>query len=184
LTLNLSDNPPACSPGNLFETGLGPDKPWWVARTKSRQEKALAWDLGGAKINYYLPMIIRPQKNRVRLRMALVPLFNGYLFFQGDGLERYAALKTGRVAQAIAVTDQSTLHEELRNIALALLAQEKVELCQYLHKGQRARILYGPLTGIEGVVENGKGKARLILRVQAINQAVRIEIDLDQVQPL
>ena len=40
----------------------------------------------------------------------------------------------------------------------------------------------GNVNGYEGVVWRVKNEARLILGVDGINQAVRIEIDIDQVQ--
>jgi len=180
MALKSIDNPPARSTDDLFDL----EKPWWVARTKSRKEKALAWSLNKAGINYYLPLVARPQKNRNRLRISILPLFPGYLFFRGTDRNRYEALTTGRIAQIIAVIDQPSLNNELRAISRVADGEEELELCDFIKEGNKARIVYGPLAGTEGIIEGGKNKTRIILLVQAIRQAVRIEVNIDHVQLL
>lgn len=181
MTLPLSQNPPTRNTDTIFEEPLNVDSPWWVARTKSRQEKALAWCLNQSGTNYFLPLVARPQKNKTRLRISIMPLFPGYLFFRGNNQQRYEALKTGRIAQVIPVGDQATLNDELRAISIVCSAEEKLELCDLVREGQRARIVYGPLAGAEGIIREKKSKTRLILAVQIIGQAVRVEISMDQV---
>ena len=153
-----------------------------MVRTKSRQEKALAWSLNKAGISYYLPLVARPQKNRERLRISIVPLFTGYLFLRGTPLERIESLRTGRIAQVIPVEDQVSLRKELQGISMVTAMEKHLELCDFVKKGQKARVIYGPFAGVEGIVEREKNKTRLILTVQVIGQAVRVEIDIDQVQ--
>ena len=182
MTLKISDNPPPCNPENIFDLDLDCLRPWWVVRTKSRQEKALAWSLKKAGISYYLPLVARPQKNRERLRISIVPLFAGYLFLQGTHMERYESLRTGRIAQVIPVEDQVSLRKELQGISMVTAMEKHLELCDFVKKGQKARVIYGPFAGVEGIVERGKNRTRLILTVQVIRQAVRVEIDIDQVQ--
>lgn len=82
---------------------VGGERIWWVARTKSRQEKALAWNLVSRNVEYFLPLVSRPQKSKGRMRSSIVPLFNGYLFFRGDQTARSGALKTGKIAQILEV---------------------------------------------------------------------------------
>ena len=182
MTLKLDDNPPACYPESVFDLNTDKAGPWWVARTKSRQEKILAWNLKKGKIKYYLPLVLRQQRYRRRMRMSLVPLFPGYLFFRGTALERQYVFRTGRIAQILEVRDQETLHRQLHDLYLVATSQKRLELCDLAEKGRKAIVVYGPFTGVEGVVLRVKNKARLILGVDAINQAVKIEIDIDQVQ--
>jgi transcription antitermination factor NusG len=182
MTLKPSDNPPSCYPEGVFDLKIGDAGPWWVARTKSRQEKALAWDLKKSGVKYYLPFVPRQQRCRRRLRMSLVPLFPGYLFFRGTVLEWQRVLRTGRIAQVLEVKDQGILHKQLSDLSLVMAAQERPELCDLVKKRRKARIVYGPFAGVEGIVEQLKNKVRLILCVDAINLAVRVEIDIDQVR--
>ncbi len=180
MTSKLSEIPPACSTDDLF----GLEEPWWVVRTKSRQEKTLAWSLKKVGINYYLPLVGRPQKNKKRLRLSIIPLFPGYLFFRGTDQDRFETLKTGRVAQVIPVVDQTTLNDELQAIFSVTTIEKNLELCDFVKKGQKVKVINGPFAHTEGIIQGTKSKTRLILMVQAIRQAVRIEIDINQVQLL
>src|ERR1700722_19935639 len=89
---------------------------WWVARTKSRFEKAFAWDLVDREIGYFLPMIPKITLSHRRKRRVLTPLFPGYVFFVGDLSQRQRALSTNRLRQVLPVTNQRRLISELVNL--------------------------------------------------------------------
>lgn len=186
MTLQAKHNPPACFPSELFRAPhpAEADKVWWVARTKSRQEKALAWDLVARKMEYFLPLVARPQNCRNRIRSAIVPLFAGYMFFRGNLTDRQIAMQTGRVAQILAVDDQRGLIAELDHIAQVASQEIALELCDFVKCGQKVRIIDGPFKGIEGIVKKQKNRTRLVLTVAAIRQAAAVEIDLRQALPI
>jgi len=184
MTLKISDNPPSCFPEDLFSRLLVATSPWWVARTRSRQEKSLAWELRNREMAYYLPLVSRPQKNRQRMRTSIVPLFNGYLFFRGSDQDRYEAIKTGRIAQVLPVADQERLHNELAALAQITATRLDLELCDFMVKGQRVQIVAGPFEGLVGIVVKQKNKQRLVLQIEAIRQAAAVEIELDQARPI
>lgn len=186
MTLDPRDNPQSVYPESLLEPESGPDpaRPWWVARTRTRQEKALARSLRGKFIPYFLPLVARPQQNRERVRTSIVPLFDGYLFFQADPRERQEALQSGHLAQAIPVRDQRVLHGQLQAIAMVCAREINLELTDFARPGTAVRIVTGPLAGLTGTVCTVKNSRRLVLRVDAIGQAVAVELALDQVQPI
>jgi transcription antitermination factor NusG len=185
MTLDLKDNPQSVYPDALFCPGSqpDPDHPWWVARTRTRQEKALARSLRGKAIPYFLPLVARPQKNRDRMRTSIVPLFSGYLFFQAGPHERQEALQSGHLAQAIPVKDQNMLHGQLQAISRVCALEMNLELVDFAQPGKTVRIIAGPFTGLKGVVRTIRNTRRLVLNVDAIGQAVAVEIGLDQIQP-
>lgn len=185
MTLNPKDNPLPVHPSGLLAQNTGPDpaRPWWAARTRTRQEKALARSLRGKDIPYFLPMVSRPQKSQGRMRTAIVPLFDGYLFFQADAVNRQTAMQTGHLAQAIAVTDQEILHRQLQAIARVCEHNIGLELVDFAQPGRKVRIIAGPFAGLTGHVRKLKSARKLVLNVDAIGQAVAVEIALDQIQP-
>ena len=89
--LKESENPPIVWPRDVSVCEF--DGLWWVAHTKSRNEKAFAHDLIGRRVNYFLPMTWRVRRHRGRTIRSLLPLFSGYLFFCGEEKERLEALK-------------------------------------------------------------------------------------------
>ena len=55
---------------------------------------------------------------------------------------------------------------------------------KYLKVGQKCRVTAGPLLGLEGVVAQTQGAARLVLQVDMLGQAASVEIDLDMIETL
>jgi transcription antitermination factor NusG len=180
--LKVSENPPLVWPQaesiRQFH-GL-----WWVAHTKSRNEKALAHDLMAKNISYFLPMTWAVHRHSHRTLKSLLPLFTGYLFFCGSENERIELLKTNRVANLIEVKDQDSLIRELVRFDQALRAGAPLTPYKYLKKGQWCRVIAGPLLGLEGIIVQTKGDTRLVLQINMLGQAASVEIDIDMIEPV
>jgi transcriptional antiterminator RfaH len=157
---------------------------WWVVHTKSRNEKALAHDLLGRKISYFLPMIWKVRRKSRRTIRSLLPLFGGYLFFCGTENDRVELLRTDRVANLIEVKDQQKLVSELQQIERAIRAGVPITPHKYLKEGQKCRVVAGPLMGLQGVVTGSPGATRLVLQVDMLGQAASVEIDVDMIEPV
>ncbi len=160
--------------------------PWWLVHTKSRCEKALAADLERRGIGYFLPLARMRRRHGGRPVEVLLPLFPSYVFFCGGADERYTVLMTHRVAQVIEVVDQERLKDELRQIHRVTASQQAVNMYPGLQRGQRCRVVAGPLAGLEGVVLRSRDWCRVYLGVEALGQSAELEIDpslLEIVEP-
>ncbi len=178
--LKVSENPPFVWPeGKSLNELVGQ---WWVAHTKSRNEKALAHDLIGREVSYFLPMTWKVRHIRGRRIKSLLPLFSGYLFFCGNEQQRVEVLKTNRVASLIEVKDPQQLVTELSAIERALQTGAVLQRHKYIKKGQLCRVTAGPLRDIEGVVQQSQSGARLILKVDMLGQAASVEVDSDSIE--
>jgi len=178
----LAENPPMLSPAGR---GLGEfSGRWWVAHTKSRFEKAFAWDLERLGINYFLPMIMRTRIVAGKKRKVLLPLFPSYVFFCGDAEARYNALVTDRLCQAIEVHDQAGLIDELCHLEKALASKADLDPYPFAAIGHRCRVRSGPFLGLEGVVVSRNGVARLVLGISILGQGAVLEIDTDLLEPV
>ena len=96
----VNENPPARFPVKpLDEYSL----PWWVAKVKPRQEKALAFDFIAKNIEYYLPLLtkVTRRKDNNKPRKSIIPLFPGYISFCADKNDLRTAFSTGRVVNTI-----------------------------------------------------------------------------------
>jgi transcription antitermination factor NusG len=178
--LKASENPPINWPEEESIrdfTGL-----WWVAHTKSRNEKALAHDLIGKNINYFLPMTWKVQRRKHRTLRSLLPLFIGYIFFLGEENERVEVLRTNRVANIIEVKDQQKLLDELLQIEQALVAGAPLTPYKYIKTGQRCKVIAGPLLDLQGIVVTTKNETRLVLQIDMLGQAASVEIDIDMIE--
>jgi len=150
---------------------------WWVAHTKSRNEKALAWQMQKKNICYFLPMTEKVYKKSRRVLRSMLPLFSGYVFFCSDETQRLEVLKTNRVAGLLEVKNQEHLIADLLPIEKAILSGAELAPYDYIKAGQRCRVIAGPLIGTEGMVSNDQNKTKLILQVDILGKATCLEID-------
>jgi len=179
--LKISENPPLVWPQaeSLRQfNGL-----WWVAHTKSRNEKALAHDLMAKNISYFLPMTWKVRRQTHRTIKSLLPLFTGYLFFCGDEPARVELLKTNRVANLLEVKNQEVFLRELVRFEQALRAGAPLVPHKYIEAGQWCRVIAGPLLGLEGIVVQTRGDTRLVLQIDMLGQAASVEIGMDMIEP-
>ena len=192
--LKPSENPPINWPEvkSIRDfTGL-----WWVAHTRSRNEKALAQDLINKDISYFLPMSWKVRRRKQRTIRSFLPLFSGYLFFCGNENQRIELLRTNRVANIIEVKDQQRLLDELLQIEQALQAGVPLAPHSYIKAGQHCRVIAGPLADLQGIIievpkrKKGhpggpvktKNAVRLVLQIDMLGQAASVEIDIDMIE--
>ncbi|MCD6303783.1 MAG: hypothetical protein J7M21_02335, partial [Planctomycetes bacterium] len=128
--LRVCDNPPMVPPGTTTLAVL-PGR-WYVAHTRSRFEKAFAWDMLHRGIGYFLPLVERLRLSGGRRRRVLLPLFPSYVFFCGREQQRYIAMTTNRLCQVLEVADQRKLIKELTAIERALAGQARLEVHPHL----------------------------------------------------
>jgi len=180
--LKTADNPPIIYPA--VESLEDISGRWWVAHTKARNEKAFAWNLQRMSIPYFLPMREKLTLRRGKKYRSLLPLFSGYVFFNGDEEERYKSLTTNRLSQVIEVVDQAGFLDELSQIQQALARKAQLDPHPYLKTGKRCRVITGALAGMEGILLRKRKQTRLVLQVEILGQAAAVEIDGDLLEPI
>lgn len=178
--LKVDKNPPLVWPEDKAIAEF--EGQWWVAHTKARNEKAMAWQLVNKGVPFFLPMSWKVARKKGRTVRSLLPLFPGYVFFCGGENERLEALKTNRTAAILPVVDQSRLIRELTPIETLLKLGKTVLPHDYLKIGQRCRVAAGPLMGTEGLVIQTPAETRLVLQVEMLGQAASVEIASDMVE--
>ncbi len=176
MVLKLEENPAVSYPDDCLyrEQYRGQ---WWVAHTKARNEKALAWQLCKMEVPYYLPLIEKTTKKGKRKFKSLLPLFGGYLFFCGDDEDRYKALTTNRIANIILVADQVMLISQLRAVHTALTCGSEIDPYPSVVAGKRCVVTSGPLRGVEGIVEKKESVTKILLKVDILGQSAAVTID-------
>jgi transcription termination/antitermination protein NusG len=159
---------------------------WWVAHTKPRNEKVLARELQVLSVPYYLPLHERTTRSRRtgRRSQSVVPVFSGYIFVRASGDQRHRALKTQRIVSLIEVVDQSRLVGELRQIERLLQTPSAFHFQKRLEQGDWARVIAGPLMGLEGVISSRLSRLRLVLNVNMLGQSISVEMAEDMLEEI
>ena len=170
-------DPPA---QNDPDAALRPAEPgfvWVVLHTKPRCEKKLVLHSRQREARMYLPTVPRVHNYGARVREYEIPLFSGYVF--GCIAREDLAWFRGNpyVANLLPVPDEEELLKSLRGLADALRAEVPVEVLPFLQPGRRVKVIGGPMKGMEAEVAEVKGRKRVVLRLELIQQTVAMEID-------
>lgn len=175
---------PTSYPADLLESRVSvqgcaatQERSWAVVQTKSRQEKALARELYGGQIPFYLPLTRQENVLRGRVRYSFMPVLSGYMFMHVSPDERLRALRTNRIARILPVGDEGQLESELRNLASLIATGVPLTVEKQLQAGHRVRVKQGVLEGLEGIIIQRRGTNRLLVAVTYLQQGVSVEIN-------
>ena len=158
---------------------------WWALYTLSRREKDLMRRLYHAEISFYAPVVEKQYRSPSgRSRTSFVPLFPNYVFLHGDEADRYEAICTGCVSQHVEVTDGTALFDDLRRIHDLIRIGTSLEHEPDIPIGARVRVMSGPLEGQVGTMVERRGKKRLLVAVDFLQQGASVELESLDVEVL
>lgn len=159
---------------------------WYALQVRSRKENYIASQITGQGYECLLPTYKSVRKWSDRVKELEQPLFPGYLFCRFDFQDRRPLITTPGVLQivgsgrvAVPVPD-----EEIRSLQLALSSTQSKQPWPYLEVGQRVRVNYGSLAGLEGILVNLKGNHRVVLSIALLQRSVAMEVDSAWLTPV
>jgi transcription antitermination factor NusG len=159
---------------------------WYAAYTCAQHEKRVAEQLAKREVAHFLPLYssVRRWKDR-RVRLAL-PLFPGYVFVRLVLQDRMRVLEIPRVVRLVGFGGIPTVlpEEEVEVLRSSLTDELHAEPHPFLTVGRRVRIVRGPLTSLEGILQRKKNNLRLIVSVELIQRAFAVNVDAADVQPV
>jgi transcription antitermination factor NusG len=167
----------------VLDQSVDEQRCWQVLYTKARQEKAVARELLRAEVPFYLPLIPKTAVRRGRRSTSYLPLFTGYVFLWGNEQERIRALKTNRLSRILPVERPEELVNDLRQIEQLIAAEAPLTIEERLQPGDPVRVTDGPFAGLEGTVLVRRGRRRLLVAVNFLQQGASVEIDDFMLEP-
>jgi transcription antitermination factor NusG len=179
----LSDNgeaaPGQLYPGDYLDYAGKAQPDWFAAYTMSRHEKRIASHCERIGIEPFLPLYTsqRTWKNRTTVDLQM-PLFPNYIFVrllpQDHGpLMRLPGLLSlvGSASGPVVIPDGDM--ELLRRI----IACKTIEPHPFMTKGDKVRVMTGPLAGLIGVVVKKGNGLRFIVTLDVIGKSVSLHIN-------
>jgi transcription antitermination factor NusG len=157
---------------------------WWVLHTRPRAEKALARNLLGREVGFYLPLFENRLTSGGRVRSSFLPLFPGYVFLHGTDDHRRLALETNQIAQTLPVPDQLGLLGDLQRVRQLIESRQKLTPEQRLQPGTPVRIVNGALTGMTGVVIRQGRQLRFVVAVSFLQSGASVDVESWMIEPL
>jgi transcription antitermination factor NusG len=161
---------------------------WYAVYAQVRHESKVHSRLLAKSFECLLPQMERWSRRRDRRKKIQVPIFPGYLFVRSllDNYEQLKILQTPGVVRIVR-SEEGPLpvpHSQMTSLITLLNNASVLTVHPYLKEGMRVRIVNGPLYGCEGILVRKKNeKARLVVAIDIIQQAVSVELNEDDVEP-
>jgi transcription antitermination factor NusG len=173
----------------LHEKETAPDiicYPWFAVRVRSNHERIAAAHLRERGYEEFSPAWKTKRNWSDRTKEVDQFLFPGYVFCRLNPSDRLPVLTAPGVVDLVGfgkipapIPDQ-----EIENVRQMVQSGLFVMPWPFLELGHRVLIERGPLAGLEGILDEVKGKCRLVVSVQLLQRSVSAEVDRDWIRPL
>mgnify|MGYP003351644511 CR=1 FL=1 len=160
-------------------------EPYWFALwTRSRHEQVVLEQLQRKQIESFLPTVTRWSRWKDRKKKIDWPLFPGYCFARFNPSDRLPVLKCVGVVNIVSVDGEPAAipEHEISGIQRLIESDFAFDPCPMIHEGMLVEVMHGPLKGVVGRLLRKNEKARLVLSVDLIGQAVSVEVDAADVR--
>jgi transcription elongation factor/antiterminator RfaH len=153
---------------------------WYALHVHTRKEGFIASQLANQNIECFLPKFKSLRKWSDRMKEVELPLFPSYLFCRFDFQNRRPVVMTPGVLQIVGNgrTAVPVPDEEISAIQTAVASGLPHQPWPYIEVGEKVRVTYGTLAGLEGILVNLKGNHRVVLSVSLLQRSVALEVDL------
>ncbi len=153
--------------------------PWHAAYTRHQHEKSVAEGLSGRGMDVFLPVYDAVRNWHDRQKRLSLPLFPCYVFFRGDDTRRMKVLSTPGVHSIVGFGGQPAVIDksQIEAIRTAVESRLSIEPHPFLRHGDRIRVKFGPLAGVEGILTRKRGFTRLVLSADLLQKSVSVEVD-------
>jgi len=163
-----------------------PDAQWFAVWTRSRHEQIVREQLEQKRVDAFLPTITRWSRWKDRKKKIDWPLFPGYCFARFNADDTLPILKCTGVVSIVSFEGKPAPipEHELDSIRVLVGSELQYDPCTLIHEGMMVEVVHGPLKGVVGrLMRKEAAKARLVLSVDLIGQAVSVEVDAADVKP-
>jgi transcription antitermination factor NusG len=166
-----------------------PELHWYAIWTRSRQEKVASTMLHNRGIQHYLPLKLELRQWSDRKQMVETPVFSGYLFVRINPSLKNSQLQVLRSPGVVAFVGNQNgplaiPNQEIDNVRTVLAAKIAYTPCSSLNKGDRVRVIKGPLAGVEGTLVTGNSTTHLLISIEMIRQSLSVNVLRDDVEPV
>jgi transcription antitermination factor NusG len=158
---------------------------WYAAYTCANHEKGVTQQLERRSVECFLPLYdsVRRWKDRpVRLQL---PLFPGYIFVRLALRDQLKVLEIPSVVRLVGFDGHPAPLplEEIETIRTCLAQRQPMQTHRFVRRGQRVRVLSGPLEGLTGIVLRQKKRTRFVISLELLMRSVAVEIDSADFDP-
>ena len=155
------------------------NKKWIAVYTKPRHEKTVEKELQKKEFEVYLPLLKQRRKWSDRKKWVEFPLFRSYIFVKTEIKNALFVLQTLGVVKVVKFGGEVAViqNDSIQAIKLMIEGGYMTEATDYFVKGVPVEVKDGPLKGLVGEVIRVDNHDRLLVRVDAIQHSVSVQIN-------
>jgi transcription antitermination factor NusG len=157
---------------------------WYAVWTRFRHEQLVREQLEQKSFEAFLPTVARWSRWKDRKKKINWPLFPGYCFVRSDGRNTLPILTCAGVVSIVSLDGKPAPipDQEIDGIRQLVQSELAFDPCPFIKEGSMVEVIHGPLKGVSGRLVRKDARARLILTVDLIGQAVSVEVDVADVK--
>jgi transcription termination/antitermination protein NusG len=158
-------------------------EPWYAVWTRSHCEQLVAQQLATKGFDAFLPEMQAWSRRAGVPHLIRVPMFPGYLFVSSrmDRQRHVAVLGVRGVVRVLGEDGhRPTPIPDTQVAAIRRIVESEVAVLPHDHlsKGDRVRVVDGPLSGVEGIyLQDRAARGRLVLSIDLLGRSVALEVD-------
>jgi transcription antitermination factor NusG len=159
---------------------------WFALRVRSNYERVAQLHLRERGYEEFAPSYRQERTWSDRRKIVDQFLFPGYVFCRVDPSARLPVLTIPGVVSLVGCGKIPTPvpDQEIEHVRTMIQSGLLVTPWPFFHVGQGVLIERGPLAGVEGILQEVKGRFRLVVSIPLLQRSVSTEIDRDWVRPL
>jgi len=182
--IGLNDDTPAAF-GSPYPTRELPPRAWFAVWTRSRHEQRVCRELAGKGIEHFLPTFTQLSKWKDRNKAIQWPLFPGYCFARFQTPDLINVLKCDGVVTVLSTGSTPVAVPDAQIEALQRLVDSGLSYdpCAPFPAGTMVRVVSGPLAGVVGRVERQSPQEHLVLAIDLLNGAARVQVAAWDLEP-
>jgi len=154
-------------------------KQWIAVYTKPRHEKMVHKNFEEKTIESYLPLIRQKHRWSDRMKWVETPFFKSYIFAHIDLKYYLDVLETRGVHHIIKFQNKIAVipDDQIDNLRKMIEGGFDPFPSDYFVVGEEVEVVGGPLRGINGIVSRNDDTDRLVIKIDAIQHAVAVQIE-------
>src|SRR3984957_18756933 len=168
-----------------FEANM-PAYPWFALRVRSNHERITVAHLRERGYEEFAPSCKIERRWSDRTKQIDQFLFPGYIFCRFDPNDRLPIMTAPGVVDVVGFgkTPERIPDAEVERVRRMVESGLPITPYPYMQVGQAVLIERGPLTGVEGILVEVKGKTRLVVSVNLLRRSVSAEADRNAIRPI
>ena len=179
MEINLENGPPG-------DETASPLYPWFALRVRSNFERVAGIHLRDRGVEEFSPTYKTERQWSDRKKQVERFLFPGYVFCRVNPDDRLPVLTIPGAVSLVgfgkgpSAIPEGEIDAVRRMVGSGLL----VAPWPFLAAGQRVLIERGPLTGVEGILQEIKKVFRLVVSIHLLQRSVSVEVERSWVRPV